>query len=212
MSYNCSAVISIEVDGVSLYDMFREIKKHHRDKENTNNEEYNKLKNILDKFLIVQKELSNKKIRLNLNHSDEMFLNDVRDEMKWISGGLFEKTSYIDRGTSFNEDGSYKSRYHINPYIFESDNYADDPLIILDTLIFTYFYSLELPEKSIDVGIGDAGYFWMDISLSKGAIKALKAEFSENPEEDQGTYGFTCSENEIKHLFKELENTRKLTH
>jgi hypothetical protein len=196
MSYNCSAAFSISVDGIDLIDALHDLRKP-----DISDTEFFLYRGFLDPYKEIRQGLINKTIPCNIKPKNSKFFDDIAFIADMTSGGFFAKSN----GATIGKEG-YSGEFNINPYVFDSENYIEDPFVILEILIFSYFYSKALNKSKISLNIGDAGLFYMDLDLINGEIESIACTYPEDTEgDDESGHGFECTESEMKEFFENLK-------
>jgi hypothetical protein len=200
MGYGCSAALSYTVNGIDLYQANRGYISGKYDSEDVKaaGKDLEKINEMLAVFKEVLVELKSKKIKISLDHKESMFFKDVNYYLNFSKGGIFELTT----GSEISGN-DYSSNYEIEEYIFEPEVYVHSPLIVMDLLIFSYFYSKRLPKNTIEFGLGDSALFWADFKLKNGQLKKFSEEYGDG---EEGGDGFICSKMEMMSFFKSLQN------
>jgi hypothetical protein len=172
MGYNCAAAINLKVNGI----------------------ESQKLNKGENEFL--KKELANLRSR-------QVLIKKMKSNISFFDGLNYYLSFTIDKnkvsehsklGTLF----SYKGTYQLEQYIFEDENYAGSPIEILELYIISFSLSKQYPDSKIELGIGDAAFFWSDLELKNGEIVKISSEYGED---DIESTGFICNDFEIRQLF-----------
>jgi hypothetical protein len=170
MGYNCAAAINLKVDGIESQILTKEKTEFLK----------NELASLRSRQVLV------KKVNHNKNFFDSLvyYLSFTSDENK-IS-------EHSKLGTLF----PYGGDYQLEEYIFDDEVYVGSPIEILELYILCFTISRKFPESKIELGMGDAGFFWSDIELKNGEIVKISSEYGG----DDGD-GFICNKFEIRQLF-----------
>jgi hypothetical protein len=200
MGYGCSAALSYKVNSIDLYYANKGYLsgKHAREEIKATGKDLEKIHEMLVAFKEVLEEIKSKKIKISLDHEESMFFKDVNYYLRFTKGGFFK----LNTGSEISGN-DYSSNYEIEEYIFEPDVYIHSPLTVLDLLIFSYFYSKQLPKHTIEFGLGDSALFWADFKLKNGQLKTFSHEFGDG---EEGGDGFICSKMEMMAFFNILQN------
>jgi hypothetical protein len=201
MGYNCTAVFDFKIDDLTIREMLA-LMKDPESGEFASDEIYYKYRRRTDGVLSILEKLQKKPIHFSFSGIETPFIRDINDEYALLNRGIFAKTS----GTEIGKDGGYISQFDIKPNLINPSYCENDPMKILDVLIFIYQYSLEFPTLPLYLGVGDAGYFWLDLTVKSGTIEQIKAEYLEDYKQyEEGTHAFTCSVDEIQYLFEQFQ-------
>ena len=94
----------------------------------------------------------------------------------------------------------FKGSFDLNDYIYDEDCYVGSPFEILELFFFGFYLSKKLEGKKVELGIGDAGFFWTNLTLLNGKIVEITCE--KGDDEDCDDWGFKTNKTEIKRFYK----------
>jgi hypothetical protein len=177
MSYSCSAAVSFKIDHTESQDL-----------------------------TLKQKQTLQESI-------DFMRGNAWKMKKDYVDTSFFTGLTYFTSFYRNNEEGItqhdlletivlYKGEFKLETYLLQHDNYVESPEVVLELLFFTFYISKKIPKSEIYLGLGDVAYFWMDLKLCNGEIVEFISE-SDN-DSDEETWGFKCSESEIRQFIVAL--------
>jgi tetratricopeptide (TPR) repeat protein len=174
MGYNCSAAVNLKIDGIESQELNAQ------------------LKEVLTATLEY---LSNNAVNLKKDYDVCLFFDIVErysslsEDIKMVSQDHKLIGSIIP----------YKGAYKLDNYLFDFDHYITEPEEVLQLLVFCFYLSKKIPTAKIFIGLGDVGFFWLNLELKDGEITDINFESENNYDEE--SWGFICNVLEMRQFF-----------